>query len=343
VLDETSGNGTLVSEYIFFNGKRVARRDADNSVKYYFADNLGSASVITNATGAMPPLAESDYYPFGGEIPITRGDPNHYKFTGKERDTESGLDNFGARYNASSLGRFMSPDPVGIMKQKLIDPQQWNMYAYVRNNPLRFIDPFGMYSCDGTRLFCGRVEMAYKQIQQAAADAEKGSDQQKQLNKVLKFLGKPGEANYVSIKAGSLSGGELGKADTSSNTDLLGNSHTTTQITLDFNQVDTTAKLNRGTPLLGAVPQDDGGLLGHEGTHGVDQFPLGHNPETRTQEHATEMNAYRNQSYIYGELGFKSMLDPGLSADTEAQRNQAISAGADRSTAAWCEERGGCN
>jgi hypothetical protein len=59
--------------------------------------------------------------------------------------------------------------------------------------------------------------------------------------------------------------------------------------------------------------------------------------------HATEMNAYRNQSYIYTELGFKSMLYPGLSADTEAQRNQAIGEGADRSTAAWCEEGGGCD
>jgi RHS repeat-associated protein len=151
VLDETSGNGTLVSEYIFFNGKRVARRDADNSVKYYFADNLGSASVITNDHGAMtPPLAESDYYPYGGEIPITSGDPNHYKFTGKERDSESGLDNFGARYNASSLGRFMSPDPIGIMRQKLSDPQQWNMYAYTRNNPLRFMDATGMSNTDNT-------------------------------------------------------------------------------------------------------------------------------------------------------------------------------------------------
>ena len=65
--------------------------------------------------------------------------------TGKERDSESGLDNFGARYDASSMGRFMTPDPIHIMKQKLIDPQQWNMYAYVRNNPLRFTDPTGMY------------------------------------------------------------------------------------------------------------------------------------------------------------------------------------------------------
>jgi len=68
--------------------------------------------VITNANGAMPPLEESDYYPYGGEIQITSGDPNHYKFTGKERDSESGLDYFGARYDASSMGRFMTPDPI---------------------------------------------------------------------------------------------------------------------------------------------------------------------------------------------------------------------------------------
>ncbi|SRR5581483_4646078 len=68
-----------------------------------------------------------------------------YKFAGKERDAESGLDNFKARYFGSSMGRFMSPDPAGIMKQKVIDPQQWNMYSYARNNPVRFVDPTGKY------------------------------------------------------------------------------------------------------------------------------------------------------------------------------------------------------
>jgi len=65
--------------------------------------------------------------------------------SGKERDPGSGLDYFGARYNGSTMGRFMSPDPIGIMTQKLFDPQQWNGYAYSKNNPLRFIDPSGMY------------------------------------------------------------------------------------------------------------------------------------------------------------------------------------------------------
>lgn len=68
-----------------------------------------------------------------------------YKFTGKERDGESGLDNFGARYNASSMGRFMTPDPIFMTKHRLIDPQQWNLYAYVRNNPLNLTDPTDLW------------------------------------------------------------------------------------------------------------------------------------------------------------------------------------------------------
>jgi RHS repeat-associated protein len=64
-----------------------------------------------------------------------------YKFTGKERDTETGLDYFGARYNASTMGRFMSPDPVA---GEAASPQSLNLYSYVRNNPLKFIDPTGM-------------------------------------------------------------------------------------------------------------------------------------------------------------------------------------------------------
>ena len=66
-----------------------------------------------------------------------------HKFTGQERDTESGLDNFGARYNSSSMGRFMSPDPTFLKPHRLVNPQRWNMYAYGVNNPLRYVDPDG--------------------------------------------------------------------------------------------------------------------------------------------------------------------------------------------------------
>ena len=66
-----------------------------------------------------------------------------YHFTGKERDTESGNDYFGARYYASSMGRWLSPDPKIISRQRMYDPQQWDMYSYARNNPLGAIDPDG--------------------------------------------------------------------------------------------------------------------------------------------------------------------------------------------------------
>jgi RHS repeat-associated protein len=127
-------SGAATEEYVFFNGKRVARRDASNgAVHYYFSDHLGSASVVTNNTGVIQ--KESDYFPYGGELPISGSDGNNYKFTGHERDSESGLDNFGARYNASSLGRFMHADPKSQSAHPG-DPQTWNRYAYVTNRPL---------------------------------------------------------------------------------------------------------------------------------------------------------------------------------------------------------------
>jgi RHS repeat-associated protein len=70
-----------------------------------------------------------------------------HKFTGKERDPESGLDNFGARYNSSSMGRFMSPDwsddSDPIPHADLANPQTLNLYAYVGNNPLNDTDDDG--------------------------------------------------------------------------------------------------------------------------------------------------------------------------------------------------------
>jgi RHS repeat-associated protein len=65
------------------------------------------------------------------------------KFTGKERDAETGLDYFGERYFSSAQGRFTSPDALIGKLEWLADPQRWNHYAYVRNNPLRYVDPVG--------------------------------------------------------------------------------------------------------------------------------------------------------------------------------------------------------
>ncbi len=62
--------------------------------------------------------------------------------SGKERDTETGLDYFMARYLSSAQGRFTTPDPL-LASARLTDPQTWNRYAYVRNNPVNLVDPDG--------------------------------------------------------------------------------------------------------------------------------------------------------------------------------------------------------
>jgi len=145
LLFESDLSGNVTKEYIWFGSLRVARRDSNGSVYYYFADALGSGRVMTNATGVTQ--QESDYYPFGGERVITNTVANDLKFTGKKRDTETGLDYSLARMSNSALGRWTSPDPAGLGAVDLQNPQTWNRYAYVRNNSVNAVDPLGMLDC----------------------------------------------------------------------------------------------------------------------------------------------------------------------------------------------------
>ena len=148
IVAESDLLGVLKSEYVFFDGERVARRDNPNgtspSVAYYFSDRLKTASVITDSLGNIK--SESDYYPWGGELQFVANDSNHYKFTGKERD-ETGLDYFGARYYSSGMGRFITPDwaakAVDVPYAEFADPQSLNLYSYVRNIPTVSVDPDG--------------------------------------------------------------------------------------------------------------------------------------------------------------------------------------------------------
>jgi RHS repeat-associated protein len=171
--------GQLAAEY-----GASAGDDPNCTPCYLTRDHLGSTRLVTDATGAV---RRYDYLPFGGEINSSWGnrtsvtgyvmsDHLNPKFTGKDRDYESGLglDYFGARYFSGAQGRFTTSDPLNWLqwqhsdgpsfstatdlglardgkignrddfRERLSNPQTLNLYAYVRNNPLRYVDPFGL-------------------------------------------------------------------------------------------------------------------------------------------------------------------------------------------------------
>ena len=121
-----------------------------DTVGYHFhlTDWLGTQRMQTTAAGNQEEECYS--YPFGDGLTCTGTDATEHHFTSKERDTESGLDYFGARYLSSDLGRFMTPDwaakPTAVPYALFDDPQSLNLYAYVGNNPNTGIDLDGHVS-----------------------------------------------------------------------------------------------------------------------------------------------------------------------------------------------------
>jgi RHS repeat-associated protein len=144
ILAETSASGATTNEYIFFGGKRVALLPAGSSAQFYAEDLLGTSRVVTTNTGGV--CYDADFYPFGGErTPYTNTcTQNAYKFEGKERDAESGNDEFGARYYSNRFGRWLSADwsnvPAPVPYANLTNPQTLNLYAMVHDDPETFAD-----------------------------------------------------------------------------------------------------------------------------------------------------------------------------------------------------------
>jgi RHS repeat-associated protein len=168
-----SQNGIIQRQYLYsIDGNPVAEMDGSGGLQqtdvraggqflaeyrtaglyYLHKDHLGTIRAESTPAGTIAVTCTS--LPFGdGQTCTGTADPSGYFFTGKERDSESGNDYFGARYYASSMGRFMSPDPGWFMEADPTNPQTWNLYSYALNNPLKLIDPTGMDQCiwdDGT-------------------------------------------------------------------------------------------------------------------------------------------------------------------------------------------------
>ena len=141
-------NNTIAWQHtnIYAAGKLFATYD-DNGLHFYLNDPLGTRRAQTDYAGVLEQTCSS--LPFGDNLSCTNSAqyPTEHHFTGKERDTESGNDYFGARYYASSMARFISPDssegPDPVPFGDLGDPQSLNLYTYLTNNPLSNVDDDG--------------------------------------------------------------------------------------------------------------------------------------------------------------------------------------------------------
>jgi len=151
-VSELNGSGAWVHSNVFAGGGRLlasyegpAGTDTAG-YHYHLTDWLGTKRMQTTAAGNQEETCMS--YPFGDGLSCTGGpDATEHHFTGKERDAESGLDYFRARYLTSDLGRFMTPDwaaaPTAVPYAAVDNPQTLNLYAYVGNDPNTRIDVDG--------------------------------------------------------------------------------------------------------------------------------------------------------------------------------------------------------
>jgi RHS repeat-associated protein len=171
-----SGAPALRKEYGHRNGQLLVIADAtNNTCQWLVTDALGTPRIIADQTGSLSAIKRHDYLPFGEEVfanvghrATTNGyvanslttQPPRQQFTGKDRDNETGLDYFEARYFSATMGRFTSPDEFTGGPDELYDfaavasgnptfyadvadPQSLNKYVYVFNNPLVYVDPDG--------------------------------------------------------------------------------------------------------------------------------------------------------------------------------------------------------
>jgi RHS repeat-associated protein len=176
VAEFDPASGDLKKEYLYGANGLIATIATGEGTRYVTADHLGSARILTSASGGV--ISRHDYEPFGEELFEGMGDRTaaqgyskpddtlRQKFTGKERDIETGLDYFLARYYSSAQGRLTSVDPENAGADE-DDPQSWNGYAYALNNPLLYIDPDGLdvqvfWNGGGTRTYRDSEFAKYK-------------------------------------------------------------------------------------------------------------------------------------------------------------------------------------
>jgi RHS repeat-associated protein len=149
-ITELGQVGAFLRSNVYANGQLLASY-TNNTTYFALNDWLGTKRVVTNYAGSVAQMCMN--LPFGDELICSANDLSEQHFTGQIHDQETGNDYFNATYYSNSTGRFLSPDPSGLTYADPTNPQSLNLYSYVNNNPLFFLDPSGL----GLQVICNSV------------------------------------------------------------------------------------------------------------------------------------------------------------------------------------------
>jgi RHS repeat-associated protein len=298
---EIAPNGSAVHTNVYEAGSLIATYGTDSpNPRFQLTDWLGTRRAQTNYSGVLEETYTS--FPFGDQfqaqtVTSSAYDPTEQHFTGKERDAESGLDYFGARYMASSMGRFMSPDPL-LNSGRPDNPQTWNRYTYALNNPLTITDPTGLYNlinnCAADNKRCNSdFNKEAKQLKDGlaaltkAVNGLKDGDQKTDLQGALGAIGTENDGNNVGVQFGAL--GVNAAGETNINVSAAG---AVTGYTVTFDPGKTHGMFDQA---INAA---------HEGQHvedlGDQRFA---NNATTLSPFSTEYRGYRTSAYAASALG----------------------------------------
>jgi RHS repeat-associated protein len=139
VYEKNTGGSTTINDYLYAGGLLIAKLSS-STILYHHQDHLGNTRLVTQGSTTN---FSSNYQPYGLQYGASGTDPV-YKYTEKPQSQSTGLYYYGARWYNSTLGRFLTRDPNA---GKLSNPQSLNLYTYVHNNPVGYVDRTGTADC----------------------------------------------------------------------------------------------------------------------------------------------------------------------------------------------------
>ena len=323
--------GGVTTDYVYDATGALAAEYGGNApimapTVWLTVDWLGSTRMETNSGGGVVALV--DYAPFGEQLatgvgargslygapayPSVTANAVEPEFTSKERDAESGLDYFGARYMSSAQGRFTSPDPL-LSSGRPWAPQSWNRYMYALNNPLRYTDPTGLYEWD-TTLGGGCTDKALNGGACEGVSSSNGKSIVSERKEIRNELKRPNQAKDTSLRAvGNSIGGENVDNGVTISMGKLGDNAAAAQVTNDL-----PLELNaNGNPLLNlrVRPGASGDSLfiglAHEGSHVWDAQSVASGNRDFVTHMATELSGYLETVTAAQSLGWTSVGPAG--------------------------------